>query len=154
MNAPQPSPAESIKLAAQRKENLGLPYAGALTPPEAYAILRADAHAMLVDVRTTPELLYVGHTRDSLHIEWQMFPDMNINPNFCETLATRADKDKPVLFMCRSGVRSHHAAAAAVAAGYLRAYNVLEGFEGDLDDGGHRGNINGWRFHGLPWTQS
>ena len=143
-----------LAAADKRRQDGDLPYAGALTPPEAHAVLRADARALLVDVRTAPELLYVGRVHESAHLEWQIFPDMAINPNFCEALAGRAEKSRKLLFMCRSGVRSHHAAAAAAAAGFRRAYNILEGFEGDLDGGGHRGNVNGWRFHGLPWVQS
>jgi rhodanese-related sulfurtransferase len=57
------------------------------------------------------------------------------------------------MFLCRSGVRSHHAAAAATQAGWKSAYNVLEGFEGDKDADGHRGNLGGWRKAGLPWLQ-
>lgn len=148
------SPQQSIAAAAARRQELNLPYAGALTPAEAHAVLRADAQAVLVDVRTTPELLYVGRVHQSLSIEWQTFPDMVANQNFCETLGQHVAPSQPVLFLCRSGVRSHHAAAAAAAAGYSQAYNVLEGFEGDLDGNGHRSNTNGWRFHGLPWVQS
>lgn len=142
-----------LDAAEERRRDLSLSYSGALTPPEAAAVLRGDPNAALIDVRTTPELLYVGRAPDSLHIEWQIFPEMTINEHFCTQLQTEAAKDRPLLFLCRSGIRSHHAAAAAAAAGW-RAYNILEGFEGDLDDGGRRGNINGWRFHGLPWAQS
>ncbi|MBE8158344.1 MAG: rhodanese-like domain-containing protein [Betaproteobacteria bacterium] len=145
---------QCLAAAAARGAEADLPYAGALTPPEAHAVLRADTRAALVDVRTAPELLYVGRVHESVHVEWQIFPDMAVNPNFCEMLAAHADKTRPLLFMCRSGVRSHHAAAAAAAAGYRAAYNVLEGFEGDLDGNGRRGRVNGWRFHGLPWVQS
>ncbi|MGI9306859.1 MAG: rhodanese-like domain-containing protein [Gammaproteobacteria bacterium] len=145
------SPKECLAAADARRRDMNLSYAGALPPPEAHAVLRADARAVLVDVRTEPELLYVGRVPESVHVEWQIFPDMAINPDFCARIAQHAGK--PLLFICRSGVRSHHAAAAAAAAGHL-AYNVLEGFEGDLDGGGHRNRVNGWRFHGLPWVQS
>ena len=142
-----------LDAAEERRQNLNLAYAGALTPPEAAVVLRGNPQAALVDVRTVPELLYVGRAKDAKHIEWQIFPEMTINEQFCEQLQQEVGKDRPALFLCRSGVRSHHAAAAAAAAGW-RAYNILEGFEGDLDDSGKRGNINGWRFHGLPWAQS
>ena len=39
-------------------------------------------------------------------------------------------------------------------AGLTEVYNVLHGFEGDLDEGHHRNSHNGWRFEGLPWTQT
>ena len=58
-----------------------------------------------------------------------------------------------VMFICRSGGRSHNAAMLAQQAGYSEAYNVLEGFEGDRDAQGHRNTIGGWRAAGLPWTQ-
>lgn len=148
------SPRQSLDAAEERRREMNLSYSGALTPPEAAAVLRGDSSAVLVDVRTAPEFLYVGRAPDSLHLEWQSFPEMTVNENFCEELAREVARDRPVLFLCRSGVRSHHAAAAAAEAGWTRAYNVLEGFEGDPDNAGRRGNINGWRFHGLPWTQS
>jgi rhodanese-related sulfurtransferase len=65
-----------------------------------------------------------------------------------------ADKDTPLLFLCRSGGRSHAAAAALAAAGFTRCYNVLEGFEGDKDASGQRNRVGGWRAAGLPWQQS
>ena len=75
------------------------------------------------------------------------------NPDFLAQLQARAPADAPVLFLCRSGARSHDAAIAATAAGYTQCYNVLEGFEGDRDAHGHRGALNGWQAAGLPWQQ-
>ncbi len=149
-----PSPQQALKSAEERRREMNLIYSGALTPPEAAAVLRGDSSAVLVDVRTAPEFLYVGRAPNALHLEWQIYPEMINNENFCEQLEREVPHDRPVLFLCRSGVRSHHAAAAAAEAGWKKAYNILEGFEGDPDKTGKRGNINGWRFHGLPWTQS
>jgi hypothetical protein len=42
----------------------------------------------------------------------------------------------------------------AANAGYAQAFNILEGFEGDLDAQQQRGRIGGWRKAGLPWIQS
>ena len=145
---------DALAAATTRKTDMNLSYAGALTPPEAYAVLRADVRAVLVDVRTIPELAYVGRMPESINIEWQIFPDMTINERFCEYLQNKVERDQPTLFLCRSGVRSHHAATAAAAAGWHNAYNILQGFEGDLDNNGQRNKLNGWRFHGLPWVQS
>ncbi len=145
---------DCLEVATKRREDMNLPYSGALLPSEAYTILSADAKAVLVDVRTVPELLYVGRVHSSVHIEWQVFPDMTINQHFCDLLAQHAAAEVPVLFLCRSGVRSHHAAAAAAEAGYSLSYNILEGFEGDINEHGHRNKVNGWRFSGLPWAQS
>ena len=58
-----------------------------------------------------------------------------------------------MIFLCRSGNRSIHAAKAATAAGIAPAYNMLEGFEGQPNAAGNR-NVTGWRVEGLPWKQS
>ena len=80
--------------------------------------------------------------------------DAQPNPRFIDELAAQFAPDRPVLFLCRSAVRSHHAAALATQHGFAHAYNILEGFEGDLDNDGHRGHLGGWRKAGLPWEQS
>ncbi len=118
--------------------------------------------AQLVDVRTTAEWNFVGLPdlsglgREPHLVEWQMFPTMQPNPAFVPTTAAAvgADKDAPVLFLCRSGARSRAAAIALTRAGYSRAYNIAGGFEGDLDGERHRGHSNGWKATGLPWKQT
>jgi rhodanese-related sulfurtransferase len=140
------------KLAAERARTLGLGYAGALLPAEAHALMQGGAR--LVDVRTQPELLYVGRIPGSVGIEWQTYPGNRPNPDFLEDLADAVPKDQPVMFLCRSGARSHSAADAATRAGWRECYNVLEGFEGDKDAAQHRGTVGGWRKAGLPWIQS
>lgn len=144
---------EEIKKAArERGKNMGLTYSGALLPAEAHELMKAGAS--LVDVRTKPELLYVGRVPGALAVEWQTYPGNRPNPEFLAELAAAIPKDQPVMFMCRSGARSHSAAEAATRAGWKEAYNVLEGFEGDRDAGGHRNTTGGWRVAGLPWSQS
>lgn len=146
-------PMDDIKrAAAERAKKLGLSYAGALLPAEAHALMQAGAK--LVDVRTKPELQYVGTIPGALAIEWQTYPGSRPNPEFIGELAAVTDKDEPLMFICRSGVRSHGAAEAAMRAGWQETYNVLEGFEGDKDAAGHRNTVGGWRKAGLPWTQS
>jgi rhodanese-related sulfurtransferase len=140
------------KAAAERGRARGLTYAGALLPAEAYALMQAGAR--LVDVRTQPEVHYVGRIPGSVAIEWQTYPGNRPNPGFLEQLAEAVPKDQPVMFLCRSGARSHAAAEAACRAGWRECYNVLEGFEGDKDARQHRGTVNGWRRAGLPWIQS
>ncbi len=137
--------------AADRAGQMRLPYAGALTPAEAHALMQAGAK--LVDVRTTPELLYVGRVPGSLIVEWQTYPGNEQNPDFLAQLADVATPEDTLLFMCRSGGRSHAAATAAAQAGWTESYNVLEGFEGDKDDEQHRNTLGGWRKAGLPWVQ-
>ena len=144
---------EEIKKAArERGKKLGLAYAGALLPAEAHKLMQAGAK--LVDVRTKPELLYVGKVPGSLAVEWQTWPGNRENPEFLGELAAAVPKDQPVMFLCRSGARSHSAAEAAMRAGWKETYNVLEGFEGDKDAAGHRNTVGGWRKAGLPWVQS
>ncbi|HEY5899734.1 MAG TPA: rhodanese-like domain-containing protein [Burkholderiales bacterium] len=139
------------KAAAERAKKLGVPYAGALTPAEAHRLMQAGAK--LIDVRTKPELLYVGRVPGAAAIEWQTYPGNQPNPDFLAELAAVAGKDEPVMFLCRSGVRSHGAAEAAMKAGWRETYNVLEGFEGDKDSEQHRNSVGGWRKAGLPWVQ-
>jgi len=139
------------KTAAERGQRVGLTYAGALLPAEAHRLMQAGAR--LVDVRTQPELLYVGRVPGALALEWQTYPGNQPNPQFLEELAALTDKDEPLLFLCRSGGRSHAAAQAATQAGWRECYNVLEGFEGDRDEAQHRGTVGGWRKAGLPWVQ-
>ena len=143
------------KTAAERAGKMDLPYAGAFTPPEAMEYMNAAANSVIVDVRTSPELNYVGRIPKSVEIEWQIWPDMSINERFISELKNAGiDEQTPVLFICRSGVRSHNAAVAAHAAGYRKAFNILEGFEGDLNADKQRSRTSGWRFHGLPWHQN
>ena len=138
--------------AAERARKMGLPYAGALLPAEAHALMQAGAR--LVDVRTKPELLYVGRVPGAAAVEWQSYPGNRENPEFIAELAAIVRKDEPVMFLCRSGARSHAAADAARRAGWQETYNVLEGFEGDKDAEQHRNTVGGWRKAGLPWIQT
>jgi rhodanese-related sulfurtransferase len=143
---------ESIKAAArERATRLNLPYAGALLPGEAHALMQAGAR--LVDVRTQAELYWVGRVPGGLPVEWNTYPGSRRNPLFLEQLAELVDRDEPVMFLCRSGHRSHDAAILATQAGFLECYNVLEGFEGDKDARQHRNSVGGWRVAGLPWIQ-
>ena len=113
-----------------------------------------QAGAKLVDVRTKPELQYVGRIPGSIALEWQTYPGNMPNADFIAELSAVVGRDDTVMFLCRSGARSHSAAEAALRAGYKNAFNVLEGFEGDKDAAQHRGTVGGWRKAGLPWTQS
>jgi rhodanese-related sulfurtransferase len=144
---------EIFDKARQRARALGLDYAGAVTPQEAWALKQAGA-ADIVDVRTKAEHEYVGRIAGTPLIEWRRLGDTLPNPGFVDELASQFPKERALLFLCRSAVRSHHAAALATKNGFAHAYNILEGFEGDLDDQGHRGTVGGWRKAGLPWEQS
>lgn len=135
-------------------------YAGDLDPTEAWTLLGRDPAAVLVDVRSEAEWTFVGLPdvtalgKKLVTVAWNHWPDGTPNEEFVEDLrALGVDGSGPVLFICRSGARSQAAAAAATAAGIAPSYNVSEGFEGGLDDAGHRG-VGGWRSAGLPWRQS
>jgi len=139
-------------------------YAGDVSPQEAWRVLSENSKAQLIDVRTTAEWQFVGLPdlsplgRRPLLAEWQMYPDMAVNPDFTSETgaalgAAGVGKDAPLFLLCRSGVRSRSAAAALNADGYSAAYNVANGFEGDGDAEGHRGSQNGWKAVGLPWRQ-
>lgn len=148
------STSEILDKARARGKELGLPYEGALTPAEANTLLGQTPSAKLVDVRTRAELDWVGRIPGAVEVELLTYPSNRPNADFVKQLEQHVGKDVPVLFICRSGGRSHNAAVMAQQAGYAECYNVLEGFEGDKDDSGHRSIKGGWRHAGLPWTQS
>ena len=134
-------------------------YAGDVTPEQAWAALRDEPGAVLVDVRTSAEWSYVGLPdlgevgKDVVLVEWQSYPDGRVNERFVDELAEAGvGKEQPVYFLCRSGVRSVSAAEAATAAGWVQSRNVLEGFEGPHDAQRHR-SVSGWKVAGLPWVQ-
>jgi rhodanese-related sulfurtransferase len=142
-------------LALARSRSKDWPYAGAVTPQEAYELLSAENAIRLVDVRTNAERDWVGRVAipEAQHgaVQWATYPGGNANHEFIEQLNGIARKDQVILFLCRSGVRSRGAAKLATEHGYQHCYDILEGFEGDKDDHGHRKNISGWCHAGLPW---
>lgn len=150
MEAPQ----EILNRAHERAQQLHLPYAGALLPSETHALMHSLAEAKLVDVRTRAEAHWVGKVPGSILVEWNTWPGGNRNLDFVSEIEALIGKDSIIMLLCRSGVRSHHAAIALTRIGYSRAYNVLQGFEGDKDPNGQRNKLGGWRAAGLPWTQS
>ncbi len=127
-------------------------YAGDLTPEMAWQWVQ-DGRAVLVDVRTDAEREWVGFVPGALGLAWKQWPGMALNPHFDEGVRQAAASGQALLMLCRSGVRSIAAAQRATELG-ARAYNVLEGFEGDHDPDGHRGRVGGWRLRGLPWKQN
>ena len=143
---------EAVKQAArERGLQLNLPYAGALRPQEAFVLMQAGAK--LIDVRTQAELYWVGQVPGAAWIEWNRYPGGTLNEEFVNQLASMAGRNETLLFLCRSGNRSHFAAGVATQAGWRECYNVLEGFEGDRDASQHRASLNGWKAAGLPWVQ-
>lgn len=140
-----------LQLARKRAQELGLPYAGALTPQEAYDVWQLAPGAKLIDVRTHAEWDWVGRIPDAIEIEWLSYPENRRNPHFLAQLKQQVDREALLMFICRSGARSHNAAVLACEGTQRECYNVLEGFEGDKDANGQRGKVGGWRHAGLPW---
>jgi rhodanese-related sulfurtransferase len=144
---------------------LGGGYAGDVDARQAYAALADNPAAQLVDVRTREEWTFVGVPdlsaagKQALLIEWQTWPAMSVNAGFLDALKARlgelgASPDAPLYFLCRSGVRSAAAAAASTASGFGPSHNISGGFEGPPDTTRHRGTVDGWKAHGLPWLQT
>lgn len=130
----------------------GLAFAGGITPMHAWQ-LASSGEAVIVDVRSNEERKFVGQVPDTLHVAWATGTSLTRNPRFVKELEAKVKKDQVVLFLCRSGKRSALAAEAAAKAGFAHAFNVLEGFEGELNTEQQRGNLGGWRHASLPWTQ-
>ncbi len=143
-----------LEKAEERGKQINLSYSGALLPEEANRILQLAPGAKLIDVRSHAELEFVGRIPNAVEIEWATYPGMKVNPHFLASLQQQVDKEALVMFICRSGTRSHFAAMVAEQAGYNEVYNVLEGFEGDKDLNEQRNKLNGWRANGLSWKQS
>jgi rhodanese-related sulfurtransferase len=134
-----------LAAARERARTIGVGYAGAVTPAEAWALQQSGA-ARIVDIRTEPEWQFVGHVPDIPLVVWPRDGDEGDLREFLAQIAERFPREEPLLFLCRSGVRSHYAAELAAQSGYPHAYNVLEGFEGN-------GPGRGWRAAGLPWKK-
>jgi len=128
------------------------PAPGEVTPKHAWSLVQ-QGNAVLVDVRTAEERKFIGFVPKSVHVAWATGMAMERNPDFVRDLEAKVKKTDVVLLLCRSGKRSALAAQVAAEAGFSQVYNVLEGFEGDLDENSRRGTFEGWRFRGLPWVQ-
>ena len=148
-----PAALEQAQAAAEQQN---LPFAGGVAPTIAWQLVQRH-EAVLVDVRSGEERKFVGHVPESLHVPWATGTALTRNPRFVRELEAKlardGGKDAVVLLLCRSGKRSALAAEAATKAGFSHVFNVLEGFEGEIDSNQHRGVADGWRFHRLPWVQ-
>ncbi|MBU2786292.1 MAG: rhodanese-like domain-containing protein [Acidithiobacillus ferriphilus] len=124
-----------------------------LAARDAFNFLQEHSQAVLVDVRSEMEFLFVGHPKEALSIPWRDAPDWEINPDFLARVRRATSLNRPTLLICRSGQRSLEAGLFLRASGFGAVYNVTHGFEGDLNDQHCRSSLNGWRFDGLPWEQ-
>ncbi len=125
---------------------------------EAWAILRDDPQAVLIDVRTPEEWKLVGvPVLDSINKSprlayWTAYGTGAPNQAFLSEATGDLDPDTPLLFLCRSGVRSKAAAGLVALHGFTTTYNITAGFEGNLGPNGQR--KTGWRDCGLPWRHT
>ncbi len=133
-----------------------------LSPQEAMDMLESHPQAVLVDIRSSMEFLFVGHPKGAVHIPWIDEPDWVVNPHFVTEIrklllggvgGETSDSSAPVILICRSGKRSLEAGRMLIQEGLKSVYHIDEGFEGDLDEHHHRNSLGGWRFRGLPWEQ-
>ena len=133
-------------------------------PGDVWEHLKTNADAQLVDVRTQAEWTFVGQpdlsalNKSVVLAQWSSFPEQAVDPQYADKLGQALenaglDKDTPLFFLCRSGVRSLAAARAMAALGYTQCHNVTDGFEGPHDAERRRGRIAGWKASGLPWSQ-
>jgi len=135
---------------------------GKLTPQQAWGLIEEDHRAVLVDIRSSMEFLFVGHPAGAVHVAWIDEPDWVVNPHFVTEIrqlmlggvtCEPGEACAPIILICRSGKRSKEAGLKLVEAGLENVYHVTEGFEGELDEHHQRSKVGGWRFHGLPWEQ-
>ncbi len=124
-----------------------------LEPREAHEFLRKNPDAIFVDCRSEMEYLFVGHPVGTILVPWNDGPNWEINPEFVAHVKKATSIDRPIVLICRSGNRSVDAGYALEEAGFTKVYNVLHGFEGELDENHRRNSRTGWRFEGLPWEQ-
>jgi len=131
-----------------------------LLPKMAIERLQNNPQALFVDVRSKAEYKYVGYPENSILIPWIDDPDWEPNPEaFSDAVMQELDgrenlSDTEIILICRSGFRSNEALKCLENKGFTQVSHVASGFEGDLDENDHRGNLNGWRHDGMPWSQS
>ena len=133
-----------------------------LSPKQAWQLMQDDPRAILVDIRSTMEYLFVGHPVGAVHVPWIDEPDWEQNPHFVTDIrklmlggkvCLEEEGCSPIILICRSGKRTREAGKLLLESGFGNVLHVDEGFEGDRDEDHHRSTLGGWRFHGLPWEQ-
>lgn len=149
------------KMAPALRATPTLPFAGNVTPREAWEAVSTNGAAKLVDVRTHAEWMFSGLpdlsgiNKEALTVSWKFYPHFDLNPQFLAQLEKAVpDKTTPLYFLCKTGGRSTDAAIAATAAGYTACYNIADGFEGDQNQQRQRGKQTGWKANALPWLQA
>lgn len=67
-----------------------------LMPKEAYQFMQETPNALLIDVRSEMEFLFVGHPVGAIMIPWNDGPDWDINPHFVAHVRKAASVEPPV----------------------------------------------------------
>ena len=146
------APTHLLEQARIKAQEGGLPYAGSITPEQAWLLFNSG-QATLLDIRSKEEQHFVGRVPGSSNIIWATGTSLTRNPRFVREVDSKFSKDDVLLLLCRSGKRSALAAEALTQSGFTQVFNILEGFEGEINEQKHRGNKDGWKFHQLPWEQ-
>lgn len=141
-----------------------------VTSREAYDMWKAAPDRIkILDVRTPEEFLFVGHADMAWNIpaflqtyQWDASAGhfaIKPNPDFLSKVKEVFKTTDTILVTCRSGGRSAAAVNQLAAAGFKKAYNIIDGVEGEVVDDpssvfqGKRMK-DGWKNSGLPWTYS
>jgi len=133
-----------------------------ISAQQAWDMLQHNAKAILVDIRSSMEYLFVGHPVGAVHVAWIDEPEWIVNPDFVTEIrklmlggvvCEPGEACAPIILICRSGKRSREAALALINAGLENVYHIDEGFEGELNEHHQRSTQGGWRYRGLPWEQ-
>ena len=133
-----------------------------IDPRQAWELISSEPRALLIDVRSHMEFLFIGHPVGAINIPWIDEPDWNVNPKFVPEVRQlllgglphqQEAEGVPILLICRSGKRSMEAGQLLIEEGFKNVYNIEHGFEGELDKSHHRSSLGGWRYEGLPWEQ-
>ena len=131
-----------------------------LLPQMALERLKTNPDVLFVDVRCKAEHKYVGYPENSVLIPWTDEPTWEPDHDaFAQLVLKELSErqnilDTEVILICRSGFRSNEALKCLESKGFNKVSHVASGFEGDLDENDRRGNLNGWRLDGMPWSQS
>ena len=93
-------------------------YAGDVTPELAWRWWQSGK-GVVVDIRTNAEREWVGFVPDAPAVAWKQWPGMAMNPDFDAQIQalSAAHGGKPLLMLCRSGVRSIASAKRATELG-------------------------------------
>ncbi len=135
----------------------------AINPQDAWELMQKEPKSIFIDVRSHMEYLFIGHPVGAIHIPWIDEPDWVVNPRFVIDIRQLvlgglshdecSSHDVPIILICRSGQRSREAGELLASEGFTTIYNIMPGFEGELNENHRRSSTGGWRHDGLPWEQ-